>query len=83
MNGVTPKEASCSKGLVFNENTERCDDPENVPGCETKKIAKPLRSSPKGSRIRNSNRGNGGGNVNDNVNDSSSQVESKGAIMYI
>ena len=34
LNGVTPNEAGCGSGLVFNERTGKCDDPANVPGCE-------------------------------------------------
>ena len=34
LNGVTPNEAGCGNGLVFNSETEKCDSPENVPGCE-------------------------------------------------
>ena len=33
-NGVTPNEAGCTKGLVFNPDTSKCDVPVNVPGCE-------------------------------------------------
>ena len=34
LNGVTPNEAGCGPGLVFNSVNAKCDDPENVPGCE-------------------------------------------------
>lgn len=34
LNGVTPNEAGCGPGLVFNQDTAKCDDPDNVPGCE-------------------------------------------------
>jgi hypothetical protein len=34
LNGVTPNEAGCTSGVVFNERTGKCDDPANVPGCE-------------------------------------------------
>ena len=34
LNGVTPNEAGCNKGLVFNPDTSKCDVPVNVPGCE-------------------------------------------------
>ena len=34
LNGVTPNEAGCGPGLVFNSVTAKCDSPENVPGCE-------------------------------------------------
>ena len=34
LNGVTPNEAGCTAGLVFNQDTAKCDSPENVPGCE-------------------------------------------------
>eukprot|EP00094_Tigriopus_californicus_P000286 TCALIF_00276-PA protein Name:"Similar to Endochitinase (Brugia malayi)" AED:0.30 eAED:0.30 QI:0/0/0/0.5/1/1/2/0/700 len=45
-NGVTPSEAGCGNNLVFNPQTARCDDPENVPGCEnTFKKNKPKRQS--------------------------------------
>ena len=32
LSGVTPREQGCSEGTVYNEETERCDAPENVPG---------------------------------------------------
>lgn len=31
-NGVNPQYGSCSGGLVYNEDSFKCDDPENVPG---------------------------------------------------
>jgi hypothetical protein len=34
LNGVTPNEAGCVSGLVFNKDTAKCDDPQNVRGCE-------------------------------------------------
>lgn len=34
LNGVTPNEAGCVSGLVFNKETSKCDNPQNVPGCE-------------------------------------------------
>ena len=34
LNGVTPNEAGCVSGLVFNPDTAKCDDPKNVAGCE-------------------------------------------------
>lgn len=34
LNGVEPRELGCSPGEVFNDETKRCDAPENVPGCE-------------------------------------------------
>ena len=41
LNSVTPNEAGCGPGLVFNEITAKCDNPENVPGCEdTYKVRK-------------------------------------------
>ena len=43
LNGVTPNEAGCTSGVVFNERTGKCDDPANVPGCENtyeKKVRK-------------------------------------------
>lgn len=33
-NGVTPQHGSCSSEHVYNEESFKCDDPENVPGCE-------------------------------------------------
>ncbi len=36
LNGQTPNEAGCGSGLVFNQDTAKCDKPENVPGCEGK-----------------------------------------------
>ncbi|CAH1154685.1 unnamed protein product [Phaedon cochleariae] len=32
--GVSPQKGSCSPGTVYNEDTFRCDEPANVPGCE-------------------------------------------------
>lgn len=32
LNGVTPREQGCSLGQVYNEETGKCDEPENVPG---------------------------------------------------
>lgn len=32
LNGVTPREQGCSLGQVYNEDTGKCDEPENVPG---------------------------------------------------
>jgi len=54
--GVTPNEAGCASGLVFNKETAQCDEPKNVPGCEmdllledhdtlVKKSAKPTTDS--------------------------------------
>jgi len=34
LNGVEPRELGCTAGEVFNDETKRCDAPENVPGCE-------------------------------------------------
>ncbi|XP_054271048.1 protein obstructor-E-like isoform X2 [Macrosteles quadrilineatus] len=34
LNGITPREQGCSLGEVYNEETQRCDAPENVPGCK-------------------------------------------------
>ncbi|VVC25966.1 Chitin binding domain [Cinara cedri] len=34
LNGITPREQGCSTGEVFNEESQKCDQPENVPGCE-------------------------------------------------
>uniref|UniRef100_A0A069DPZ6 Putative chitin binding peritrophin-a domain protein n=1 Tax=Panstrongylus megistus TaxID=65343 RepID=A0A069DPZ6_9HEMI len=33
-NGVEPQYGSCPAGMVYNEETFKCDEPENVPGCE-------------------------------------------------
>nr|XP_018906537.1 PREDICTED: chondroitin proteoglycan-2-like [Bemisia tabaci] len=33
-NGVIPQYGSCAGGQVYNEETFKCDEPENVPGCE-------------------------------------------------
>ena len=35
LNGVTPIEAGCGPGLVFNDVTAKCDDPSNVPRCQS------------------------------------------------
>lgn len=32
LNGVTPREQGCSDGTVYNEEQQKCDAPENVPG---------------------------------------------------
>lgn len=34
LNGIEPRQGSCDAGLVYNEDLQRCDEPENVPGCE-------------------------------------------------
>ncbi|CAO1378757.1 unnamed protein product [Diamesa serratosioi] len=34
LSGIDPRELGCSVGEVYNEETKRCDAPENVPGCE-------------------------------------------------
>lgn len=34
LSGVEPRDLGCQIGEVYNEETERCDAPENVPGCE-------------------------------------------------
>ncbi|XP_055615026.1 protein obstructor-E-like [Toxorhynchites rutilus septentrionalis] len=34
LNGVEPRQGACHAGLVYNEEIQRCDEPENVPGCE-------------------------------------------------
>lgn len=31
-NGVTPQHGSCPSGMVYNEDSFKCDDPENVQG---------------------------------------------------
>lgn len=33
-NGVIPQYGSCSAGSVYNDVSFKCDEPENVPGCE-------------------------------------------------
>ncbi|XP_023719014.1 protein obstructor-E [Cryptotermes secundus] len=33
-NGVMPQRGSCPSGTVYNEVSFKCDEPENVPGCE-------------------------------------------------
>lgn len=32
LNGIEPRELGCTTGEVFNDETKRCDAPENVPG---------------------------------------------------
>lgn len=32
LSGIDPRELGCSAGEVYNEETKRCDAPENVPG---------------------------------------------------
>ncbi|EDW26563.1 GL13082 [Drosophila persimilis] len=34
LNGEDPRDLGCQLGEVYNDNTEMCDAPENVPGCE-------------------------------------------------
>ena len=52
LNGVTPNEAGCGKGLVFNPDTSKCDVPVNVPGCEdTYEKKKPKRQSSRGRGV--------------------------------
>jgi hypothetical protein len=34
LNGVTPREQGCELGLVYNEQTQACDSPKNVPECK-------------------------------------------------
>ena len=34
LDGLTPSEAGCTKGRVFNPSSQQCDKPENVAGCE-------------------------------------------------
>ncbi|XP_067009763.2 protein obstructor-E isoform X2 [Anabrus simplex] len=34
LNGVEPRELGCTVGEVYNEEEQKCDAPENVPGCE-------------------------------------------------
>lgn len=32
LNGIEPRQGNCDPGLVYNEDLQRCDEPENVPG---------------------------------------------------
>lgn len=34
LNGKEPRDLGCQVGEVYNEESQRCDAPENVPGCE-------------------------------------------------
>ncbi|XP_022225336.1 protein obstructor-E [Drosophila obscura] len=34
LNGEDPRDLGCQLGEVYNDSTEMCDAPENVPGCE-------------------------------------------------
>jgi len=34
LNGVSPRQQGCELGLVYNTNTQQCDDAENVPECK-------------------------------------------------
>ncbi|KAK4881165.1 hypothetical protein RN001_004484 [Aquatica leii] len=34
LNGLEPRDLGCQIGEVYNDETQRCDAPENVPGCE-------------------------------------------------
>ncbi|XP_054271042.1 protein obstructor-E-like isoform X1 [Macrosteles quadrilineatus] len=65
LNGITPREQGCSLGEVYNEETQRCDAPENVPGCEdwfkdnpeviAQKAAKEAAAAAKQNRKNNNN----------------------------
>jgi len=56
LNGVTPNEAGCTSGVVFNERTGKCDDPANVPGCEnTYEKKSKSRGSQSSSSLRRGN----------------------------
>lgn len=57
LNGVTPNEAGCVSGLVFNPDTAKCDDPKNVPGCEdTYETKKRTTTTTQRPNSRNSNK---------------------------
>lgn len=34
LNGEDPRDLACQAGEVYNDESEMCDAPENVPGCE-------------------------------------------------
>ncbi|XP_055538439.1 protein obstructor-E-like [Wyeomyia smithii] len=34
LNGIEPRQGQCDAGLVYNEDVQRCDVPENVPECK-------------------------------------------------
>lgn len=67
LNGGTPSEAGCGRGLVFNSKTGKCDKPENVPGCENTyaKKGRPQRPPPPN---KSNNRGNNRGSNRENSN---------------
>ena len=69
LNGVVPNEAGCVSGLVFNPDTAKCDDPENVAGCEdTYETKKRTTSTTQRPNNRNNNRNNNKNNNNNNNN---------------
>lgn len=46
LNGQEPRDLGCQVGEVYNEETQRCDAPENVPGCEDWYKDDPVASKP-------------------------------------
>lgn len=58
LNGITPREVGCELGEVYNTESQRCDLPENVPGCEDWYKDHPLVGGPKevGDRVVFKNR---------------------------
>ncbi|EAT38549.1 AAEL009577-PA [Aedes aegypti] len=34
LNGIEPRQGQCDAGLVYNEDIQRCDNPDNVPECK-------------------------------------------------
>jgi hypothetical protein len=58
LNGVTPNEAGCVAGLVFNKETAKCDDPTNVPGCEDAYETKRTTSTTQRSQLTKNTRKN-------------------------
>ena len=77
LNGITPNEAGCVSGLVFNPDTAKCDDPKNVPGCEdtyeTKKktttTQRPRNNNNNNNNNNNTNRNNNNNNRNNGNNE--------------
>ena len=67
LNGVTPNEAGCGPGLVFNDVTARCDDPANVPRCDTGGRGGGGRKK-RPNNAKSDNAGGGSGSDNLNVN---------------
>lgn len=49
-NGVQPQKGACSGGQAYNEDSFKCEDPDNVPGCENYGEEKPANPPPRKNR---------------------------------